>query len=478
MGFSIARTLLVLILPQLLSCQSDISLAADSIQQEWNWKDSAGVVHQESELKEILRAHAQWIESKGSQGKCADFTGADLTAMTLIDADLADAKFTRAILARAKLVRTNFARANMALADFRESIIDNSLFHGANLTGSRFDKATLTHARFDNATMTRVNMSFINLAAQDLSHWNLSEANLLGANLKNATLERTNLNNALLTGVSLSGALLQETYLHNADIEGADFSGAVFEINKNSFPKTGVLAKAKHLELLTYLDDSEPLSHLRESFKDGGFRDQERQITFALKKRQAQILWDESKFFEYWMNRILFDLPSQYGMNPGRALIIILVIFATCTALYWTLIHFPMPSGLSIVVPAQHNNQPLWLIANLSDNPETIEIGGFVSMRAFKVQSRYLSSNGSSYFRELVHRELALLWVSLIFSLMSTFNIKFKDVDFGRWLRLLMTKEYDIKATGAARTVSGVQALLSVYLITLLIVTYFARPFE
>jgi len=61
---------------------------------------------------------------------------------------------------------------------------------------------------------------------------------------------------------------------------------------------------------------------------------------------------------------------------------------------------------------------------------------------------------------------------------MSTFNIKFRDVGFGRWLRQLTTKEYDINAVGLTWIVAGLQALLSVYLVALLLITYFGRPFE
>jgi len=71
-----------------------------------------------------------------------------------------------------------------------------------------------------------------------------------------------------------------------------------------------------------------------------------------------------------------------------------------------------------------------------------------------------------------------LFWASFVFSLMSTFNIKFRDVGFGRWLRQLTTKEYDINAVGLAWIVAGLQALLSVYLVALLLITYFGRPFE
>lgn len=38
-------------------------------------------------------------------------------------------------------------------------------------------------------------------------------------------------------------------------------------------------------------------------------------------------------------------------------------------------------------------------------------------------------------------------------------------------------REYDLKAVGWARTVSGFQSLLSVYMLALWVLTYFGRPF-
>lgn len=43
--------------------------------------------------------------------------------------------------------------------------------------------------------------------------------------------------------------------------------------------------------------------------------------------------------------------------------------------------------------------------------------------------------------------------------------------------RRVTKHEYDLKAVGWARTVSGFQSLLSVYLIALWVLTYFGRPF-
>ena len=70
-----------------------------------------------------------------------------------------------------------------------------------------------------------------------------------------------------------------------------------------------------------------------------------------------------------------------------------------------------------------------------------------------------------------------MLRAAMFFSLMSAFNISFRDINFGRWLRMLTKREYDLKAVGWARTVSGFQSLVSVYLIALWVLTYFGRPF-
>ena len=42
----------------------------------------------------------------------------------------------------------------------------------------------------------------------------------------------------------------------------------------------------------------------------------------------------------------------------------------------------------------------------------------------------------------------------------------------------MQSREYTLRATGWVRTVSGIQSLLSVYLLALGALTYFGRPFE
>src|SRR5215211_5002144 len=60
---------------------------------------------------------------------------------------------------------------------------------------------------------------------------------------------------------------------------------------------------------------------------------------------------------------------------------------------------------------------------------------------------------------------------ALFFSILSAFHIGWKELSIGNWIARLNPSEYTLKATGWVRTVSGVQSLISVYLLALAILT-------
>jgi hypothetical protein len=74
--------------------------------------------------------------------------------------------------------------------------------------------------------------------------------------------------------------------------------------------------------------------------------------------------------------------------------------------------------------------------------------------------------------------EFRLFRTSLYFSLLSTFHIGWREFNVGSWMARMQPREYTLRATGWVRMVSGIQSLLSVYLLALWILTYFGRPFE
>ena len=74
-------------------------------------------------------------------------------------------------------------------------------------------------------------------------------------------------------------------------------------------------------------------------------------------------------------------------------------------------------------------------------------------------------------------------WIKAIgfgayFSLLSAFNIGWRELNVGNWIVRIQPREYTLRATGWVRSVSGIQSLISVYLLAMWALTYFGRPFE
>jgi hypothetical protein len=81
---------------------------------------------------------------------------------------------------------------------------------------------------------------------------------------------------------------------------------------------------------------------------------------------------------------------------------------------------------------------------------------------------------------ERLHTRSIVLAVAymLYFSLLSAFHIGWREFTVGHWITRLQAREYTLRATGWVRTISGLQSLISVYLLALWALTYFGRPFE
>ena len=69
------------------------------------------------------------------------------------------------------------------------------------------------------------------------------------------------------------------------------------------------------------------------------------------------------------------------------------------------------------------------------------------------------------------------LGLGLLFSLLSAFNIGWRELNVGNWISR-QPREYTLRATGWVRVVAGAQSLLGVYILALWVLAYFGRPFE
>lgn len=368
----------------------------------------------------------------------ADFNGAKFSG----EADFEYAKFsgeadfyTAEFSEKADFYKTKFSgRANFAFAKFSGE--------------AGFEAADLYKAIFGNA---------------DLSGANLSEADL-----READLSETNLKDCLLWNV-----------------RGFPLN---YEPKAGSPPYIPSIATLYNLSKLTFKKSPHGLVDLREGFKKLGYREQERKITYAIKHTQRRKLWNYSKEgikgtegtesekdskksiriwdkFEGLFYLLFFELTCQYGMKPGRPLIILMCLIPSFSFFY------------IFALKTKRKKTGLWLIF-LKDSvlkPTKEE-------RPFKLTAKFpprVTPTGKlNKIKLRVLRSYRTIRIALYFSLLSATTIGWREFNVGNWISRLQRREYTLRATGWVRTVSGLQSLISVYLLALWVLTYFGRPFE
>ena len=137
----------------------------------------------ESQLTDILLAHAQWLKSEGKEGK---------------HAKLSWAKLTGALLRGASLSKANLSEANLRRADLRLADMSGADLSGANLSGADLSPANLSEADLSRAGLLGAKLREANLRGADLCGADLRGADLRGANLREANLGAANLRMANL----------------------------------------------------------------------------------------------------------------------------------------------------------------------------------------------------------------------------------------------------------------------------------------
>jgi uncharacterized protein YjbI with pentapeptide repeats len=396
----------------------------------------------------------------------ADLRCANLSGAVLQPAQLVGANLTRANLSAANLNDADLSKAVLKYANLRKALLRNTILTGANLSG-----ADLRETNLNGANLSGANLSGADLSNADLRDAKLNQANLSWADLSPAVMSKdffqpnvrryTNLSEAKLGKADLSGADLSKADLTGADLNGADMNGTLFEPQKP--PGVEGLAYALHLSDMIYMETPFALVTLREAFKKAGFREQERQVTYAIKRRDTAYSWphfydqhsdprlpgEKPSQIENGLNFVLFDMTTQWGMTPSRSLkILVCLIFVFC-----------LPYAIALKRQAGDR-----------------QVGGGIWMVWLK--ERVLPSEGTDVPDRVKEKGLRLLWTAFYFSLLSAFNIGFREINVGNWLFRLQSHEYTLRATGWVRTVSGIQSLISVYMVALWVLTYFGRPFE
>jgi uncharacterized protein YjbI with pentapeptide repeats len=396
-------------------------------------KYSDGLKPSPAELAEILKQHAAWVKDVSVDGwQRGELVNAkldhDQRRADLCDANLEEAQFTTTELTGADLIHANLM--------------------GAHMQGAHLNMADLSDANLEDADLTDAH----------LNHANLADANLVMMDLSGTDLSYADLSGADLIGAHLEGADLSYAHLSGAKLLGAHLEDANLEFDPDSAPKAPDVYDAD-LQLATFREQPAGLAKLRSEFKDLGMRTQENQLTYAIRRSELKrVSYPDDptsdyvhSWFERYFNTIFFDWTCQYGMSPGRPLLIVAALVVILSIVYMVAQIHPGPNGGIWAVWDEHRIKQ----TEGSKEPQQLT-GGFPSERS----------------------QMSILLLALYFSLLSALRIGWSGLNFGTWISRMQPREYELHATGWVRVISGIQSLISVYLVALAILTYFGTPFE
>lgn len=313
-----------------------------------------------------------------------------------------------------------------------------------------------------------------------------------------------------MTGANFTNADLSAADLSKASIVGADFSYAIVEFatyEPKDQTEPSKINTAHGLADLKYNDNPQPINKLRDSFRKGGFTHQENEVTRAIRRHeprahvelspgtsassdhpilhearlenQLPLLRFRLRQLTYGTQQVLFDWPCGWGANPGRPLVIIAVLALLCTPVYWIGMHLTLDKG-GLFLVATGERIPT---AGAKERVRRISVSPYGQPATNAASAHHLGKkapiSARRHARRLrLKREYKAFQTALLFSLMSVFNIGFDGFNGGLWIRMLQSREFDIRARGWMRTVSGVQSLLGVGLLALAVLSYFGHPFE
>jgi Pentapeptide repeats (8 copies) len=334
-----------------------------------------------------------------------------------------------ASLAPIRMCNLNLGGGDFRNLDFPDEVI-NVNFSGALLDGSSIGNAP--GANFSRASLRNVQFE----GRYDGAIFNR-------ADLRGATFLFSSLNGASLILTKIDG-----TYFN------ASFKGATFV--PDGIPAEG--SGMGNLASIHYPEQARPsVERLRDYYRNAGLRDAERQLTHAIEANTTAFLFSRrspSGRLEAVFRFIVFDLPTAYGLYPGRALVLIIVAWLALIPVYKRAIAArPVgrgPAGIYLKLPAGR----------------LVRRNGMTRLAANPIAVR-LDCQGRSAWK----------WAAY-FSLLSAFHVGFRDFNVGSWIEQAQKRDFRLEAVGGPRQIAGFQSLLSLFLLATWVLTYFGRPFQ
>jgi uncharacterized protein YjbI with pentapeptide repeats len=213
--------------------------------------------------------------------------------------------------------------------NFEEAIFERVMFKWLGMPQGRFNQASFTDVVFDSCDLKQAGFVRSQLIRCWFKNCNLVNASFNGENrASGGQSERRSdkpseisFNESDLTLCDfkfsrMTRITFNRSYLLNSEMAWAKFDSTAYDPMPNSIPFIASFGSFEGLPDFYYVISPTGLTELRNAFKTAGLRKEERQITTALCRQQMR---DGGRWEGQW-KYLLFDLPSAFGMFPGRPL--------------------------------------------------------------------------------------------------------------------------------------------------------------
>ena len=392
--------------------------------------------------KNYVNKNLRNMDFSGQDLSFANFYGANLEGARfhntrLIGANLSDANLTNVRFKNSDLSNAVFRDTKIKDATFVKSSLSNSLFTGVVLDNVNFDRSGLNNVLVIDSEFVNVNFRDSQLNGAKIYYGRFADANFSSNTLvKNASFNKTDFKNVNFSDSRLNDSVLDSVKFEQTYFFDTDLTGVTADLDPDSTLSAAEFSEASGLQYLTYRKTPNSLTALRESFISAGLRRQERQLTHAIESTRT----DNTTGAEYWFRYIMYDLTSAYGLSYGRPVFLI----------FTGIVFF----GLLYIRPVTSPTESAILYVEIDEKTGDEKVSP-------------LKSAGVK----------AVLW-SLYFSLLSAFHLGWRDLNVGNWIVRMQTQSFLLRSRGWVRSISGIQSLVSVYLLAIWALTYFGRPFQ
>lgn len=415
---------------------------AESVSTEFKAKIANGTELTKSELSDLVRKHKRWLKTGGKRGKRLNLDGAQIKGANLDGTELRKAKMNKIKIESSSLNDVNFYSADLTGATIKNSSLVKARLSQAQLNKISFIKCNLRKAIFFEAVAPEAKIIFSDLTGSNIGHTNLSKSVFINSKIDKSTVYVSNFCESLFVGTTANYVEFIGVNLKDARFSDANFYRASLNLLPGKIPTVSMIYSCKSLYSLTYTVSPHSLYELRNTAKHAGLKFHEKELTYAIMHNERL-----KTYGPLWggVTYLAFEFPSGWGRYPGRPLLIMLLLIPV----------FFIPYLLALLVEKKDGLWQTW--------PEDRNRSDLGSIEPQLLHFKWNQFRAYAY--------------AFYFSVLSAFHIGWRDLNVGTWITRMQPREYTLRATGWVRTVSGIQSLISVYLLALAILTYFGRPF-